>query len=251
MGQVLVLRDSVWPAQKGDQDSDGDLDSADVTAIQGWFPSPYDVRADLDLDGGVTASDATLASNASPITLGWGNLSDRGNRKGYGGYELDPVLSYTTWHVRRRVLISDLGRWLTRDPIGYVGGMNLYQYGSSNPLGNIDPFGLLPPPGGGGPLPGGGRRPVPETIFPPGYGFELQFVPCATSRPIPDPIAPPRSGLGFLLFGAVDRAPSCPSRKLHPWDPVWFQNPAHLPVVTRHQSEVAASGSVALGRSRR
>ncbi len=83
----------------GDVDSDGDLDSTDVMAIQGWFPSPYDVRADLDLDGGVTASDATLASNASPITLGWGNLSDRGNRKGYGGYELDPVWFQNLAHL--------------------------------------------------------------------------------------------------------------------------------------------------------
>lgn len=110
---------------------------------------------------------ADIRSNASPITLGWGNLSDRGNRKGNAGYELDPVLSYTTWHVRRRVLTSDLGRFATRDPIGYADGINLYEYVHSNPLDWIDPFGLLPPSGGGGAPPGGGRRTPADLIYPP------------------------------------------------------------------------------------
>ncbi len=34
------------------------------------------------------------------------------------------------------------GRWLTRDPIGYADGMNLYEYVVSNPLDIVDPFGL-------------------------------------------------------------------------------------------------------------
>lgn len=75
----------------GDVDSDGDLDTADAVAIATWGGNPYDVRADLNLDGVIDSTDTTLAVNAAPITLGWGNLSDRGNRKGYGGYELDPV----------------------------------------------------------------------------------------------------------------------------------------------------------------
>jgi RHS repeat-associated protein len=31
-----------------------------------------------------------------------------------------------------------LGRWLTRDPIGYQGGINLYGYVNSSPVGNVD-----------------------------------------------------------------------------------------------------------------
>ena len=84
---------------KGDRDSDGDLDFPDVLAIENWGNNPYDVRADLDLDGDVDSTDGTLASNASPITLGWGNLSDRGNRKGYGGYELGPVWIQNPAHL--------------------------------------------------------------------------------------------------------------------------------------------------------
>jgi RHS repeat-associated protein len=34
------------------------------------------------------------------------------------------------------------GRWLTHDPLGYVDGMNLYEYGRSNPPNRLDPSGL-------------------------------------------------------------------------------------------------------------
>lgn len=34
------------------------------------------------------------------------------------------------------------GRWLTRDPIGYAGGMNLYAYCDGDPVNNSDPSGL-------------------------------------------------------------------------------------------------------------
>lgn len=37
------------------------------------------------------------------------------------------------------------GRWLTRDPIGYEGGINLYAYCENNPVTRADPDGLTPP----------------------------------------------------------------------------------------------------------
>ncbi len=128
---------------KGDQDSDGDLDSTDVNAITGWGGNPYDVRADLDLDGDIDIADGIFANNASPITLGWGNLSNVGNRKGYAGYEFDDVLagSASIHHVRNRVYHAQLGRWTRRDPLGYVDGANLYGYGRSNPIVSFDPNG--------------------------------------------------------------------------------------------------------------
>jgi hypothetical protein len=35
-----------------------------------------------------------------------------------------------------------LGRWVQRDPLGYVDGMSVYAYTSGGPLAEIDPFGL-------------------------------------------------------------------------------------------------------------
>lgn len=42
-----------------------------------------------------------------------------------------------------RAYDSRVGRWLSRDPIAELGGINLYEYTSGNPLRFIDPSGLL------------------------------------------------------------------------------------------------------------
>ncbi|MDY7009363.1 MAG: RHS repeat-associated core domain-containing protein, partial [Planctomycetota bacterium] len=47
------------------------------------------------------------------------------------------------YHVRYRMYHPSLGRWLTRDPIGYIDGMSLYEYCGSEPMSYVDPSGLL------------------------------------------------------------------------------------------------------------
>jgi RHS repeat-associated protein len=129
----------------GDTDSDGDWDATDSAAITGT----YDVRKDANLDGVINASDVTHANSITGgyQTLGRGRLSSSGvdNRKGYAGYEYDPTLEAAgkhLYHVRHRVYDADVGRWMRRDPIGYVDGMSLYAYVQSDPLAFLDPMGV-------------------------------------------------------------------------------------------------------------
>ena len=41
-----------------------------------------------------------------------------------------------------RYYVPALGRWLTRDPLGEAGGINLYGFVGNNPMNFLDPFGL-------------------------------------------------------------------------------------------------------------
>ena len=56
------------------------------------------------------------------------------------GYRYDAETE--NYYVRNRYYSPTLGRWLTRDPIGYRGGINLYGYANSSPVGKNDSTGL-------------------------------------------------------------------------------------------------------------
>jgi len=136
-----------WSLPAGDTDSDGDFDATDDAVISGG--GTYDVRKDVNLDGSVDVTDFldAIDLNNGYSTLGWSKLGATrwGNRKGYAGYEGDIALAGTKWHVRHRVLESDLGRWMRRDPLGELVGLNIFEYCNSRPVAQSDPSGLLPP----------------------------------------------------------------------------------------------------------
>ena len=142
----------------GDTDSDGDCDATDVTQIQTWIDAPtYDVRGDINLDGDVDADDKYVVTNSyQGKTAGWEVLSTIRVRHGYAGYVYD---NQGLWHVRNRVLDSGLGRWLRRDPQGYVDGVNLLQYVQSMPIRNIDVLGTLTQAAGEGSFTTGHSQP--------------------------------------------------------------------------------------------
>ncbi len=48
------------------------------------------------------------------------------------------------YYVRNRSYSPTLGRWIQRDPIGYAGGINLYEYVSGQVASEIDPKGTKP-----------------------------------------------------------------------------------------------------------
>jgi RHS repeat-associated protein len=56
----------------------------------------------------------------------------------YGVMDDDNGLLY----MRARYYDPEVGRFISKDPIGYEGGLNLYGYGSNNPENLVDPTGL-------------------------------------------------------------------------------------------------------------
>ena len=57
------------------------------------------------------------------------------------GYYTDPSATTGTILCGARWYYPSIGRWLSRDPIGYKGGPNLYEYCHVDPVDWIDPHG--------------------------------------------------------------------------------------------------------------
>jgi len=88
----------------------------------------------------------TFVFDAYGAQLAGGNT---GEPWGYGaqvGYYTDAETGVVL--CTRRYYDPIAGRWLSRDPIGYDGGINLYAYASNNPSENRDPSGCAPTPQG-------------------------------------------------------------------------------------------------------
>ncbi|MEQ8845994.1 MAG: RHS repeat-associated core domain-containing protein [Phycisphaerales bacterium] len=137
-----------------DFDGDRDFDSADVNALLnkisgGSVPitdtANYDAEYDLNRDGTIDFNDLPSGSAQTAVPLGQlgrldGVNAGPDNWIGYAGYVWEGASSL--YHVRHRSYSPELGRWMQRDPAGYVDGMGLYEYGrSASPLWT-DPFGL-------------------------------------------------------------------------------------------------------------
>jgi RHS repeat-associated protein len=123
----------------GDVNQDGAVTVTDVSLIQAMARRPVD------------ASTFTRDVNANGVIDG--NDVSAGESSEVQGASLFPDFAYTGhyYHARSglyfapgRVYTPSLGRWLSRDPIGERGGLNLYGYVENNPLSHTDPRGRNP-----------------------------------------------------------------------------------------------------------
>lgn len=123
----------------GDVNQDGTATVEDVTLVRsssGTVPNSTTFKRDVTLDGVILSGDITLVRNS----------------QNQGG-SLFPLVAYTGhyYHARSGLYLAPyraysptIGRWLSRDPIGERGGLNLYGYVLNNPVDLWDPTGENP-----------------------------------------------------------------------------------------------------------
>jgi len=112
-------------------DPDGDCIDSDDEHLYTTQDANFNVTALVDAsDGSVVEryvydpyGTVTIWNEARTSTIAWANSKQ--NEILFCGYRFDPESGL--YHVRRRVYHPTLGRWLQRDPLGYVDGMGLYE----------------------------------------------------------------------------------------------------------------------------
>ncbi|MBX3322116.1 MAG: hypothetical protein KF757_03915 [Phycisphaeraceae bacterium] len=106
----------------------------------------YQADADINRDGIIDFYDVqlVLADVTKDQVTGISDPETVANPIGYAGYVyISDFGAMGHWLARHRIFDPVMGRWITRDPAGYVDGMSLYLYARSNPWAFVDPMGLF------------------------------------------------------------------------------------------------------------
>jgi RHS repeat-associated protein len=139
-GNGDILRSYVWR-----QGIDNLLSFTDHTSSSTYYAikdHQNTVLAMVDEAGAVVESyEYDAYGNTTVLDASGTELSESaiGNRYMFQGREYDS--STGLYYFRARWYDSDSGRWLSKDPIGIEGGLNLYEFCGSNPVNNVDPEG--------------------------------------------------------------------------------------------------------------
>ena len=99
----------------------------------------YYLTDHLGSTAGLTDASGNLVEQLTYDSFGNSSGSTR-TRYGYTGRERDPDTGLM--YYRARWYDPEVGRFISEDPIGLAGGINLYAYVGNNPIGFNDPLGL-------------------------------------------------------------------------------------------------------------
>ena len=132
----------------------GGVDNAIAGRFAGEFTTPKNLALINDRQGTTLAAmrgDGTQEDNITYFTKDpFGGLIGATNQGGSMNTETGfagastPNASGGFVYLRNRWYDPKTGRFLTQDPIGLAGGVNLYAYAGNNPVAFDDPFGLGP-----------------------------------------------------------------------------------------------------------
>lgn len=156
---------STWLSEPGDGNWDNSFDVVDDDIINfkdiAYFASVWDIPSSQESDwyyltdalGSVRGLVGGRFQRESDrefynydvygnLSIQSGEESKSGNPYLFAGYRFDTETDL--YQTKFRTYDAGTGRWLQLDPIGYAGGLNMYEYSYSSPAMYIDPFGLLP-----------------------------------------------------------------------------------------------------------
>ncbi|MBI2442156.1 MAG: RHS repeat-associated core domain-containing protein [Lentisphaerae bacterium] len=143
--QTLRINENAWPAHQAHGDTLGACDASSVS--NSAFLYTYDGNgnvSELLLSSAVSPPSSVVAhyeySPFGQLIASLGPESSDNPFRFSAKYFVDE-LSLGDWG--RRWYHPELGRWLSRDPIGQKGGMNLYVFVNNSTLGHVDKLGQM------------------------------------------------------------------------------------------------------------
>lgn len=136
----------------------------------------YDAYGKVTILDGTTGGQTDWATDANQV-------SDVANDVLFAGYRFDAETGL--YSVRNRMYHPTLGRWIQRDPAGYVDGENLYGYVSDNPASDLDQTCLCgeTAPQPLGPWRGGSRMILLPYLYDRSRGWSDLIEPCGGPAP--------------------------------------------------------------------
>ena len=133
-----VISTSTWGGN-------GLLSRAVTAYAQDGTPSTYSVFYGYDERGSVSerVSDNGTSVGVAHVAYDTWGAGSTGDSVGFGGqfgYYTDGETGLVL--CTHRFYDPSTQRWMTRDPISYEGGINVYAYVGNNPVNRVDPYGL-------------------------------------------------------------------------------------------------------------